>query len=361
MDRVLLNDPILLQVVEISDLPTVLGLRQVNRSINGLIACYEPSIAKHIAENLCPIGSEVALIDHKPATLQDVTFFVQLRLAHDLAVKAVASNQVPRIGEPPFEGISSDDRLGDELRQRVGNGLMVVSELCREHNVVMGENCTVIKKRPTAGMFRFYRGPKSSRKTAEEELLRRWRKCVKSLPEEDVVDLGIALWCLRGKLTFDYRGTSNKAALWNDVMVDSEVEAIQWTVHHLIRKGLKFINDLWSENEGVAQKTKNEIDADIAGSSSKLINLQCSTSNLIMRECRREISHPPRAVYLNTSNEADCYCESTFADRISPFFHEKPPDQLHYIRHDVTLHSMMRHGCSFDSTTTKGNWRKKRK
>lgn len=321
MPRVVLTDFILLQVIEFLDVPTLLNLRLLNRSINGLISCYESSIAKRMARSLCPEGHEDRLVKSIPFALGEVGYFVRLNLAHKLATIAVASNLVPRVSEPPLRGISPDDDLGNGIRQKVTNGFMTISEVSRIHkDVTLSKSARICtRQRRQMGLSRFFSGLTSAQRATEKEILRHWLEYMDALPVEDIIDFNIALWCLRGKLTFDHRLTEENAALWNNVLADAEVEAIQWTTFHLARKGLHCIGRLWSVDQLVAQKAQGDIHADMQQRSSKLIHTELSTFSELLRGCRREIRNTPSSVLFRYSNnEADIYCESTFGCRTGP-------------------------------------------
>ncbi|KAI4141554.1 MAG: hypothetical protein L6R39_005282 [Caloplaca ligustica] len=344
---------VLLHVIDHLDVPSLLNLRLVNKPINSLISCYESSIAKSLARNLCPDSEKPKLADYQPSSLRDLIFVVRLNLARKLATEAVSSQQVPRIGESTLEGVPADDDLGDEIRQKVQHGLMVISELSHIHKEVTR---TLPKTNRWRVGISHFSGPTSVRRANERELLRRWQEYMNGLPTDDIVDFSVALWCVNGKLTFDNRATATSAALWNNVMADREIEAIQWTTYHLARKGLGFIENLWSQDQSIAQHAKAKIQTDIKQRSSKWFNLEYSTFRELLRSCRREHHQPPRSIYLNTINEADCYCESTFACRIGP--HGRSPDELHRLRHDLALHSMMTVIRCFGTGPTAGGWKK---
>ena len=344
MHRIFRTAPVLLHIIDHLDVAALLSLRLVNSSISGLISTYESSIVKSIAQRLYPEDTHDTLTDRQPNnTSSGLHYLVQLNYAHNLAQKAVASSHLPRIDDasftPPFEGIAPDDSLGDEIRQKVQRGLMVIAALSRIHKQVSRNPLKPNRQR--FGLGRLSRVPTAAQKATEKELLRRWLDHMNGLPTEDVLDYSIAFWCLKGKITFDLQGVEVHAALWKKV---SEREAILWTVHHVASKGLSFIDALWSADPAIAQQARAEIFGDIEQKSLRLVSFEGETFHQFRRGCRREHHQPPQAVYLNTNSEADCYCESTFACRIGPSHNDMSPDQLHLLRYDATVQSMMRAG-----------------
>ena len=67
MSEALLDVWILLQVIEFVDVPTLLNLRLLNKSINGLISRYETSITQNMAKKLLPEGARYALLNNSSA------------------------------------------------------------------------------------------------------------------------------------------------------------------------------------------------------------------------------------------------------------------------------------------------------
>ncbi|KAL8719643.1 MAG: hypothetical protein Q9225_003365 [Loekoesia sp. 1 TL-2023] len=359
MDRFFGTPPVLLYVIDFLDVPSLLNFRSVNKSVNGLISCYQSSIAKHVARNLCPKENVEELSDYHPATLKDLTHFVRLSLARDLAIKAVASDQVPRIDWPAMKGVPPDDELGVEVRQRVQNGLIIISMLSSIHKRVVVQS----SKTNTKGQTRIK--AMCSQEATEKELLRRYQEYLDPLTAADIVDLNIALWCIQGKTSFDHQAKGGSRDLWVEVMADREIEAIHWLTYHLARNGLDLIDSLWSENQTIAGKAKAKIQADIKTKSRKVINMESSTFrrllNRRLRECAQEserATHPP---YISrTGEEALIYCESTFACRIGPFYKGLPPDMIALLRQDAAFASATRIQCNLGGRGKKGAWRKER-
>lgn len=358
MHSIFQTTPVLLQIIDYLDVPTLLSLRLVNTSINGVISNYESSIAKSIAKTLCTKGEYERLSERHPSTLPDLKYFIQLDLSHRLAIIAIASHQQPRLGDSVFEGIPPDDDLGDEIRHKVQHGFMIIYALSQMYKQV-----SKLHSEPRHRKFTLKSlagGPTSTQKASESELLRQWLEYVPQLSKADAVDLFVALWCLRAKVIFDQRASQDQAASWSNVETDEEIEAIQWTVYHIARMGLGFINDLWSTNANVAYRAKNRIMNDLGQKSSKLIALEALTDNEFARCCRQTFLTPSPQCH-NVSNQADIYCESTFAYRVGPGHNSLPPEELESYRYDVAIASMMRVGCNLGTGGATKGWRKRKK
>lgn len=356
----MLSNPIMLHVIDSLDIAALLHLRLVSKSINGLICCYESSIAKAIAKDLCPDGSKDKLVDFRPSALRDVDYFVRLNLAHDLAIKAVASRQIPRLGESLFEGIAPDDDLGDEIRARVRNGLMVFSELSRIHKNVTNNSSRTTAKRLRAGIHRLAGAIKPIQRAREKDFLRPLLEYTSTLAAEDLIDHGIAICCVQGKVTSDNQGTADSPALWNDLMTYYEYQAIDWTIRHLSCKGLGFLDRLWSEDQSLVQTAKAEMQAEMKRRPTKLINQENSTFNELLRKCGRDLPNRRNGSTVPDPgiSEAASYYESTFACRIGPFHNGMAPDELRLFREEATYRSIIRDGWLYIGPLPGRNWRR---
>ncbi|KAL8830307.1 MAG: hypothetical protein Q9170_005790 [Blastenia crenularia] len=358
MNRFFQNAAILLHVINFVDAPTLLNLRLLNRFVNSLISSYESSITEQAARKLCQRDDGERVLDHHPTTLRDLFYLVRL---NDLAIKAVASDQVPHIGDPAMQGILPTDNLGDEIRQKVRNGLIIISKLSEIYKELDAESSKTTTKGLAKLKAGWFRNPTSAQEAMESSLLRRWLEFLGRFPAADIVDLHVALWCIESKTTSDHQAKAGSPALWVDIMADREIEAIQWMTWYLARNGLGLIHRLWSENQTIANEAKSKIQADIKTKSNKTIRLEYCTCQEIWKTLSIGSWQPGYPAYVNwQTREASCYCESTFAGRIGPSHNGLPPDQLLLLREEVALQVAMSVQGNFGLKEKKGAWRNRK-
>ncbi|KAL9016921.1 MAG: hypothetical protein Q9185_005743 [Variospora sp. 1 TL-2023] len=349
MERKIFIPPVLLCIIDYVDLQTLLNLRSVSRSINSLISSYESSIAKSIASSLCPWCDNDTFATYPPSALHHLAYYIRLNIAHDLATKAVASTPLPI-----HHGISPDDALGDEIRYKVQQGFMTMSRLSQICKEVPQNPPDASMSRLKNPFGRLARGLSSAQNAIEKEILNRWLAYMDTCCRDDVVDLNVALFCLQAKTKSDHQATESYASMWNDVKADTEIEAIQWMIYHLVRKGLRFIDRLWSDDPPVAQRAKRMMQAEMTVRPAKLIALERSTFDQL-----RRVGDVVAPIFPSAGTEALSYCISTFVYRIAPCHRGMPRDQLLELRLNVAAQEAMS-GRRIDvSSLTKGRWRRK--
>ena len=342
MERLFCTAPILLHVIDFLDLLTLLNLRLLNKPTNGLISRYESSIAKNIAKNLCPDDDIAKLADFEPTALTDLIYFVRLDLVHRLAIKAVASDQYVDFARPVLKGISAHDDLGDEIRQKVQNGFMVISKISQVHAQVFAGVSIPEAQRQKGSRGKCSRTPMFTHQAVEEVLWRRWLQLMESLPVEDVVDFHLAFWCVRGKTAFDHQARGKGTDLWSAVQA-SEPERINWLAYHLIRNGLHMIDRLWSDKQSIVSKAKAKIKEDAKEKTRPVIALEIRTSKRSLGNSGASFDHLLR--YLSIApwglEAAGSYYESTFACRIGPYHEDLSAEEIVVRRRNAVWQSVV--------------------
>lgn len=325
---------VVLQIVELVDVPALLSLRVVNKSLNHLITCYQPSTIKNLAINLGLIDNKEQFIDFGPAASNQLKYIFRLQLAHRLAIKAVASDQVYGTRGPPIlKGIPPDDTLGDEIRRKVQTGLLGISALSHIYKEFRTEFPECDREPPGKSRFLWFGRWLSARKEQERELLRRWREYCISLSEVAVTDLIVALWCIRGKSTFDHQTEGSSETLWSKSWDNQwNMDGSQWMTNYLTRNGLHLIDDLWSDDASVSSRAKARIRADCGARFEKEIRLETSIFNQLLRFYKEE-GHP-----MNAKADGIYYYISTFVFRIGPYHNGLSPDQLTKLRREAAEH-----------------------
>lgn len=305
MHRLFQTNPVLLVVIECLDVEALLTLRLVNRSINSLIATYESSIVTNIARALCNTDYEDghAPTDLYPSTLTDLILFVRLRLPRKLAIQAVASDQPdPSIRRPPSKGIPLHDKHGDEIRQKVQKGLVVLSHLSV---IYEGYRASLSRRRRTklwnSSLHLLARQRRFARRNFEEGLLSRWLQYMESISVEEIYHFLIATQCVRGKLLLNH-----------EAMFTFRV------TNHLLRTGLSVIDELWSNDASARQMATTKLQKIIAGQSPKASALEAQTTGRLLRHCDKEMPNVPLMAVTTTMTEATSYYKSTFRFHIGP-------------------------------------------
>ncbi|KAL8659040.1 MAG: hypothetical protein Q9202_007314 [Teloschistes flavicans] len=360
MHQIFIIAPILLDIIDHLDVSSLLSLRLVNKTTNQLIETYESSITKRIATKLCPAYRCEVLTDRNPLIFTDLGYFLQLDLAHRLATKYVASAQQPRLGDAIFQGIPPDDGLGNEIRQKLQNGLMNASHLSRMHKDLMKVRRSLLYGKKRRLKDYFASRPFPELQPSPVELQRQWEDHMLGLSIIDRVDFMIAFWCLKSRLIRDYQRIDDRPALWNDILAVTERDAVAWITRHIALKGLSFIDKLWSKDSTASKVAQSEIQSEIKQKSAKVIVSESQAYASFLRKQNSEYRRPdPRAIYGDVNGEADCYCESTFACRIGPGHEDLSPDQLHRLRYECAVQSMMRIGCHMGSGSADEDWKKR--
>ncbi|KAL9007971.1 MAG: hypothetical protein Q9173_006858, partial [Seirophora scorigena] len=260
---------------------TLLSLRLVSRSINSLISSYESSIAKSVAQNLCPWCDEHTLAAHTPSTLTDLIYFVHLNAVHDLATKAVACTRLSRSRRQVLHhGIRPADDLGNQIHYKVQQCFIIISRLSRI--------CQDVTDNPPEASTNRRRNPLSRRlsstsKAVEETILRRCLEYMATCRRDDVIDLHVALWCLQANTATNHL---NLVLGCLKAKTDRGSVPIQWMAYHLVRKGLRSTDHLWSDDLRIAQSARYMMQLDMEHRSAKLIKLEHSTFHTLLTHCR---------------------------------------------------------------------------
>ena len=341
MNHLVQHPHILLHVIDFLDVPTLLSLRLVSKTISSLIISYESSISRRIAKNLCPKGDEDTLDASFPSTLKDLVPFIQLSHAHELATKAVASDQIDILPVKAFiRGIASEDDLGSEIRQRVKKGLMVMFQLSLIARNVQSNHSETRIGRVFQAINHQTKNPSPFNTADEERILIQWTTYISSLSDAEAVDFSIAYSCVRSKIASDFRSSGGSRLRWGITWKSPDVyKKLPWLTSSLFRKGSGFIKDLWSEDHFLVEKARVEIQTDIGRRSSKSMKLESATLLKLMASCNRKYSDRAPHMFKDTKMEADCYWRSTFACRIGPSHLGLPPDQLLLLRRDAAISS----------------------
>ncbi|KAL8754201.1 MAG: hypothetical protein Q9199_004512 [Rusavskia elegans] len=363
--------PILLDVIDLLDVPTLLALRHTCRSTHHLITSYESSIVNRLWDcsrerycfPQCMIG--------KPESFKDLS---RLDSAYHLACIAVASEQPIGWYGTLMRGIEPNEAFGNELRARVTKGLLVWHTLsCLANRVTSIDNDTNRRRFRWAKIHRSNK-PTSRQKAVEQAVLGVWQNYLDSLPSDDLVNLVLTEQCVTGKIRFDGTQTGIESSrsslagmrtviewrrpLWSAVEMDREPDALHWLVAFLLRSGPGLLANLWCEDLTTKRVAESHVLAEIRSKSLKLILLQNETRGQLMRKVRRPID-PAVPGCDNAYCEACEYYMSTFHFRKDLSAYQGSRQELLLQRHEETFAAIMNTWvCSMGGSERPGAWRK---
>ncbi|KAL8778420.1 MAG: hypothetical protein Q9213_007420 [Squamulea squamosa] len=252
------NPPVLLNLLHFLDIQSLLNFRLLCQFTHSLISTYKTSIIRSVRETAWHRQHSSRAAYLEISSLQDL---IRLNIARELAVKMVASEQLILPASPArmrassqgtqpqyyHAGIPSDNSIGDELRDSVTRGFMLLCELRRLQTAQQTEN--------SLGL------PKISPKTMRTNLYTQWSRYKDQLLEDPwektiatnhSTDFFLMMFCVKGKILYDNCTLFTDEPLWTSVKAEYENWAMVWLLGHLLEQGLPFMHNLWSEDHNVA-------------------------------------------------------------------------------------------------------------
>ena len=363
--------PVLLEVIDWLDVPTLLALRRTCRSTHRLITNYETSIVTGLWNRSCTRYDFTPTKIERPGSFKSLS---RLESAYNLACVVVASEQPIGWHGTLMRGIEPEAAFGDELRARVTEGFLTWHTLsCLANSVTAEDEATHKRRFPWAKMHRPHE-PTLRQRAVEEAVLQNWQAHLDDLTADNLVNLVLTEQCVKGKIRLDgvrtgveSRRTSKtgmrtitewKRPLWSAVEMDREPDALRWLVYYVLRKGPGLLADLWCQDLAIASATKSRVLADVHGKSLKLILLEDQTRHQFMRSVRRPLV-PSIPGCDNTYNEACEYYMSTFHFRKDLNVYQGSRQDVLSRRHDETFAAIMSSWvCNLGMGERPGAWRK---
>ncbi|KAL8770770.1 MAG: hypothetical protein Q9209_003637 [Squamulea sp. 1 TL-2023] len=252
------NPPVLLNLLHFLNIRSLLNFRLLCKFTHSLISTYKTSIIRSVRETAWHRKSTSKAAYLEISSLQDL---IRLNIARELAVKVVASEQLiipAKLSSwcassqgtlPQYyqAGIPLDNPIGDEIRDSVTRGFMLLCELRRIQTAQqMDESSDMAKlfseERRTSLYFQWYR--------YKDQLLEDpWEK---ALVTNHSTDFFLMMLCVKGKILYDNCALFTNEPLWINVKTGYENWAMVWLLGHLLEQGLLFMYNLWSEDHEIA-------------------------------------------------------------------------------------------------------------
>lgn len=279
--RLLQHSELLLQIVEYTDVPTALNLRLVSHAYQDLIDTYEVSLTKafinKLKDPLEPAGLEA------PQTLPSL---LGIHVCRELARICATHDRVPHNPYRIKEGIPENDPLGDELREQIARGFMVMWKLSRvvprvktldtdrliqeaDFEDIEGFTTAAIpwNQEATDSSALLRNAERASRKSliqklrkatdhratliAREKALRKmWHERAATFSEPERIDFHLARSRLPEDFTandFTWEKQFDQHKAWNWVPSFTELDGELWFDTYVLRRGPRFLYNLWCE------------------------------------------------------------------------------------------------------------------
>ena len=282
-DRFLAQAEILLQIIELTDLPTVMALRTVTRQCRDLIDQYRNIIARALIQRLEHYRSIA-----EPEVPETWDYLMRLQTCNDLAAICAARDRQPDnlyIGQ---EGVPATEPLGDGLRLQIAKGFLVMwkfSEMASIRDQISHQKLSALLTSSEVEALTSETGPVTrsisakvspylnSGKWSSAELIECLRKFPRdadlehvrdalhrllwinhanSLSDEEVIAF-LAAW---RRIPEDFQSTdfpgaqdyTNKHA-WNFLPAMTELEAEFWYHMQILRRSPRLVYDLWQDKD----------------------------------------------------------------------------------------------------------------
>ena len=259
------NPPVLLAIINFVDIKTLLNLRLLCKSVNGLMVQYQKSICERASQALwhCPPGNEA-----KHLVVSNFSDMVRLHTARRLAIRVTQSWQyatragfaghmdfkiegLEYWGGDYWSGIQLSDPRGNGLCDRVTRGFMLLHQL--------STICTAVQRTTFGGPYSSLterlrvalgKEPTPLEKAQEKALAHLWLLYAYALPLNDLLDFLVTVRCLSGKLRADVV-KSIEAPYWLEPRSNYDRNPMRWLIGYLLRQGPAYINKLWSEDSNL--------------------------------------------------------------------------------------------------------------
>ncbi|KAL8707012.1 MAG: hypothetical protein Q9225_007888 [Loekoesia sp. 1 TL-2023] len=241
------SPPILLNIIQFLDVPTLLSFRLLCKSTFGLISEYQISISRQASQSLWHKAPGDPAEHLSVYSLKDL---IRLHTARQLAIQATTSEH-PDAFKPLYHGgFSPNDAMGDALRDCVTRGFMLVHQLSMVQNAVqersLSSKSTVFERTRCALTGKVPRHQKAQ----ETFLINLWRRYTDTLAMSDLVDFRVMIHCLVGKMRMDNSITTLGPAFWLKPKPNPTGYAeLDWLMGYLLRQGIICIKRLWSTDD----------------------------------------------------------------------------------------------------------------
>lgn len=220
--------PVLLSIVKSVDISTLLSFRLLKKSIYELIWRYELSIVQRAKQSAWHKAFDIEQDYLSVSSMKDL---ISLNMAHQLAVEAVASEQLSFHEDFYYAGIPIDNPMGDEMRDCVTKGFMLLFKLQQFYKNLQDRPFDKSNSLIDHAMS-FLTGDLAQAQSAEEiTLCQQWRHCMGSLANIDLVAFDLMRATVSGRIVYDGRTSStwcNDNRLWAYVKAKYESDAVAW-------------------------------------------------------------------------------------------------------------------------------------
>lgn len=319
MSSLLGDTSVLLHIIGFLDISTILDLRRSCKSIHGLISRYEYSIAR-----AAEVSAWHEKVDDgvKYLSVSSLSDLIRLNIARQLAIKMVASRQLLRFYENYYcAGIALEDRLGNEIRDCVTRGLMLVYEF---HRLYAGLGSTTPGAKDTLfdSIKHTVRGQSSQSRKADIPTLRKpLSQYASTLVADDITALTLVNSVMRGKILYEGRiseSCEGSPPLWLQVKAEGEYSAVEWLVAFMLLQGPVFVKKFWSQDATVRNIACESIMIGCKKRTWRDITLERTAIFPMIINGSTKIYSPPKPNTRDIPREARAYYISVYKFRRGP-------------------------------------------
>ncbi|KAI9769455.1 MAG: hypothetical protein M1835_006707 [Candelina submexicana] len=239
MERLVKLPEILLQVVENSDIPTLLNLYVTTKGIHHLILSYEASICGIIAECCYPqLFGRLTREAKQSLTVKKLSRYPRWDISRMLAAVAVGSVQ-----HGTYPGIPLDNPLGDEIRSRVEHGWLVAWDLS---DIARKLEAAEDQVQPKGLLYTVF--GTSRLQDLETAIFSRWHTYVKGMSADDLFDLELSQLCRDGRFL-----PGGEWGEWARPLRPRVNQVVGWTwaKGYILREGPLLVSRLWHSDESI--------------------------------------------------------------------------------------------------------------
>ncbi|KAI9880348.1 MAG: hypothetical protein M1830_003959 [Pleopsidium flavum] len=273
MDRLMCRPVILLQVIESTDITTLLNLCLTSKAIRHLISSYEASISTTIAKRCFPdLITGLTREEQYIPTIKQLVQLPQRDVARQLSVLAVKISQCAM-----YPGIPSDNPIGDDLRLHVQNGWLIAWRLS---DIAKSVEKTEQKSNINPFLNIKPREITSVRKL-ESAISFQWLEYVKHIKSDDVFDLLLMQCCRDGR--FMWRGVWPP---WTHIVGSRGMNELSWIQGFILRKSPRFVLRLWDMDPTVRQEAEDCIKEVASKRSKERFLIEEATSSRLCKDLK---------------------------------------------------------------------------
>ena len=276
--------PVLLVLFEHVDSLTLLNLRLLCRSIHLLIATYESSIIRQLIRQLELDESGLCLLFHEGVTptfgtLGRYYFARRLTFWH---------TSIRRSAWPKCRmGVGQFGRdIDNTIQQTVMRGWIIWQDLADISKKVYAGDAQGNK---TSSRLRQATVTYMNKCAKEQEVLRQWLAHTASFSTDELCDLLTTAQCLEVTVTVKtYWADPNgcETRLLNMSQIGREPDAVQWVASFMIRRGLKFVFDLFNRPGVARARAQQNLFAEYEKRDHRTINVERSHMRRFLRDVR---------------------------------------------------------------------------